>query len=392
VTPGPTLGGETARVSVVVPAHNCAGQLRYCLEKLAASTCRAYQVIVVDDASTEDETAAVAEEFGARLHRLVENQGPAGARNVGAGLASTDILYFVDADVGVHPGNVGAVLAAFDDDPGLDALFGSYDTLPTEPNFISQYRNLFHHFVHQNGSQQASTFWSGCGAIRRQLFLDFGGFDRGLYDRPAIEDIELGARLVRAGHRIAVKKAIQVTHLKRWTLWSMVRTDVFDRGIPWTRLILREGGMADDLNTSVSQRVSLLLVASLVLVFLVGAFLVPVLLALPPLAVLAVWLLDRHTLAHGISTGAGLVGLGVGIAALAWCVQVAPLWSAASAALVAGVVLLNLGFYGFYLRERGVLFAAAVVPLHILYFFYSGLAFAVGLFLHLTRDRSAHAA
>jgi len=270
----PVLGGESVRVSVVVPARNCPEQLRYCLDKLAESTCRAYEVIVVDDASTDD-TGSVAEEFGAQLARLPERMGPAGARNEGARLASSEILYFVDADVGVHPGNVGAVLACFDEDPELDALFGSYDTVPTEPNFISQYRNLFHHFVHQQGHEQASTFWSGCGAIRRRLFLDFGGFDPGLYDRPAIEDIELGARLVRAGHRIAVKKQIQVTHLKRWTLWGMIRTDVFDRGIPWTRLILREGSLPNDLNTSMAQRVSLLLVAALVVVFALAAWFFP---------------------------------------------------------------------------------------------------------------------
>lgn len=386
-----TLGGEPARVSVVVPAYNCPEQLRYCLTQLARSDCRAYEVIVVDDAST-DGTPAVAEEFGARLLIMPENGGPAEARNAGAREASTELLYFVDADVGVHPGNVAAVLAAFEDDAELDALFGSYDTVPTEPNFISQYRNLFHHFVHQQGHEEASTFWSGCGAIRRQLFLDFGGFDPGLYDRPAIEDIELGARLVKAGHRIAVKKAIQVTHLKRWTLWGMVRTDVFDRGIPWTRLILREGSLPNDLNTSVAQRVSLLLVASLVVVLAVAAWFVPLLLLLPLLVLATVVVGDRYTLAHGVTTTAGVLALAVGTALLAWSVRLAPLWTAAMVGLIAAVVLLNLRFYAFYLRERGLLFAAAVVPMHILYFFYSGLSFAVGMSLHLVHDRRAHAA
>lgn len=386
----PVLGGESVRVSVVVPARNCPEQLRYCLNKLAESTCRAYEVIVVDDASTDD-TGSVAEEFGAQLTRLPERMGPAGARNEGARLASSEILYFVDADVGVHPGNVGAVLACFDEDSELDALFGSYDTVPTEPNFISQYRNLFHHFVHQQGHEQASTFWSGCGAIRRQLFLDFGGFDPGLYDRPAIEDIELGARLVRAGHRIAVKKQIQVTHLKRWTLWGMIRTDVFDRGIPWTRLILREGSLPNDLNTSMAQRVSLLLVAALVVVFALAAWFFPLLLVLPPLIVLAALFGDRYTLAHGMTTLAGMAALTASVAVVGWSAWIAPQWTLALAALVAAVALLNLRFYAFYLRERGPLFAAAVVPMHILYFFYSGLSFAVGLFLHFVHDRSAHA-
>ncbi|MFT7463709.1 MAG: GT2 family glycosyltransferase [Pseudohongiellaceae bacterium] len=385
-----TLGGEPARVSVVVPARNCPGQLRYCLTQLAASACKAFEVIVVDDESTDD-TASVAEEFGAQLLRLPKRQGPAGARNEGAALAKTELLYFVDADVGVHTGNIGAVLEAFDHEADLDALFGSYDTVPSEPNFISQYRNLFHHYVHQQGHEEASTFWSGCGAIRRQLFLDFGGFDPGLYDRPAIEDIELGVRLVKAGHRIAVKKAIQVTHLKRWTLWPMVRTDVFDRGIPWTRLILREGNLSNDLNTSVAQRVSLLLVAAMVLVLGVAAWFVPLLLLLPVFVVATVAIGDRYTLSHGVTTSASVVAVGVGAALLAWSAWLAPVPTAILAGLVGAVALLNLRFYAFYAQVRGILFAAAVLPMHILYYFYSGVSFAAGMTLHLLQGRRTHA-
>lgn len=373
------------RVSVIVPARNCPGQLRYCLDQLAASTEQGFELIVADDASTDD-TAAVAESYGAKVIRLEKQAGPAGARNRGAEIATGDILYFVDADTGVHPHDIGAVVEAFDQDAGLSALFGSYDTKPTEPNFISQYRNLFHHFVHQEGQEEASTFWSGCGAMRKDVFLGHGGFDPGLYNRPAIEDIELGARLVKAGQRIAVKKHIQVTHLKRWTLWGTIRTDVFDRGIPWTRLILREGAMPDDLNTGVAQRVSLMLTALLLLTFVVGAWFQPWLCVLPVAGWLAIVGLDRWTLSHRMSTAGGwLVALAT-LAGLGWAAASAPWWAAASALWVAGIVGLNRRLYGFYARERGTLFAAAVVPMHILYFLYSGVAFGCGVLLHL-RDR-----
>ncbi len=49
-------------------------------------------------------------------------------------------------------------------------------------------------------------------------------------------------------------------HLKRWTFWGLVKTDVLDRGIPWTELILRDANMPDDLNLQLSQRVSVALV------------------------------------------------------------------------------------------------------------------------------------
>jgi len=74
--------------------------------------------------------------------------------------------------------------------------------------------------------------------------------------------------------------------------------------------------------------------------------------------------------------------------ALSW---LAPLWAGVSATIVLGIVFLNRALYIFYARERGSLFAAAVIPMHVLYFLYSGLAFGCGLLLHLLHDRRAHA-
>jgi glycosyltransferase involved in cell wall biosynthesis len=378
------------RVSVVIPARNCPEQLEFCLGRLAGSECTDYELIVADDAST-DGTAALAEELGATVVRLEKQSGPAGARNRGAQIATGEILYFIDADTGVHPGNVGAVIEAFDADPDLDALFGSYDTNPTERNLISQYRNLMHHFVHQQGSEEATTFWSGCGAIKRELFLEHGGFDPGLYGRPSIEDIELGARLVRAGHRIRVVKHLQVTHLKRWTLWNTIRTDVFDRGIPWTRLILREKNMPDDLNVGVAQRVSLILAYLGLMTFFVGAWYQPWLLVVPPVMVLALLGYDRWTLALGITPGGQMLVTAAMVALLAGLTWLAPYWMAASLVLVLLIALLNYRFYAFFLRERGAFFAIAVLPLHTLYFLYSGVAFGLGVLGHLFGGKQAAA-
>ena len=160
------------------------------------------------------------------------------------------LIFFLDADVAVHPETLGRALARFDADPALTAFFGSYDDQPGRTGFVSQYRNLLHHFVHQQGDfrddiRPAHTFWTGCGMIRRDVFLEYGGFDPRLYPRPAIEDIELGYRLTRAGHRIVLARDVLATHMKRWTLAEMVRTDIFRRGVPWMLLIKRTGDDRD---------------------------------------------------------------------------------------------------------------------------------------------------
>jgi hypothetical protein len=81
-------------------------------------------------------------------------------------------------------------------------------------------------------------------------FLAIGGFDTVRFPRPQIEDIELGYRLRDAGGRIVLDPTVQGTHLKQWTFWRMLRTDVIDRGIPWMRLLLeRRGRTRTSLNT-----------------------------------------------------------------------------------------------------------------------------------------------
>ncbi len=379
------------QLSVVVPARDAGPLLRACLERLAASSRSDFETIVVDDASTDD-TGDVARAHGARVIHLARQGGPAAARNAGAGAARAELLLFIDADVGVHPDTIDRVIRSFETDARIDALFGSYDDRPAEPAFLSRYRNLQHHFVHQHGRERASTFWSGCGAMRRAVFLDHGGFDQAAYERPSIEDIELGVRLCRAGHRIALQKDIQVTHLKRWTLWGMIRTDVRDRGVPWTRLVLASGGAPDDLNLRRSQRLSGVFALALLAAWLVGAWSLPTLLLLPLLAYGGVLAADGLTrrdaaapaaLVVGALTGVGcLLVLAPGVAGDPGVVQVA---TRAMALLLLLLVLLNLAFYRFMARATHPLLLPLVVPLQLLYYLYATLAFAVGTLLHLLR-------
>ena len=190
-------------LSVVIPVRNGGHDFERCLRRLRDSHPTDYELIVIDDGST-DGSAELAESFGAIVVRNPATQGPAAARNTGARVATAPLVFFLDADVALHPETLGRVVARFEADPELSALFGSYDDAPTAPGLVSQFRNLLHHYVHQQGefvagARPARTFWTGCGAIRRRDFLDLGGFDPELYTRPAIEDIEFGYRLTRAG-------------------------------------------------------------------------------------------------------------------------------------------------------------------------------------------------
>jgi Glycosyl transferase family 2 len=184
-----------------------------------------------------------------------ERMGPAAARNLGARDAAGDVIVFVDSDVVVHADVFERIRAAFDGDPELAAVFGSYDDDPGGDGLVSDFRNLLHHYVHQQGAGPTTTFWAGLGAIRRDALLALGGFDEQRFPRASVEDIELGARLHRHGGRIVLDPSIQGKHLKTWTLRGMLKTDLVDRGVPWLRILLADRSHSTVLNLGWRHRV-----------------------------------------------------------------------------------------------------------------------------------------
>src|SRR5205807_1459536 len=134
------------------------------------SSFRDYECIVADDGST-DGSAQVARERGFMVVSTGGRRGPAYARNLAAKSATGGILFFIDSDVCVSPGTLQRLIDNFEREPEIDAVMGSYDDGPESQDFLSMYKNLMHCYVHQNSRHEACTFWSGCGAIRKSVFL-----------------------------------------------------------------------------------------------------------------------------------------------------------------------------------------------------------------------------
>lgn len=314
------------RLTIIIPTHNAEDTIQSCINSLANAKRLPDETIVVDDNST-DGSALIAHGHHTRIIYLEGgSRGPAYARNRGAEAATGDVLVFIDSDVTVHSDTLLLIEKAFLEHLDVDALFGSYDDHPPRQGLVNQYKNLMHHYVHQHGEKEAFTFWAGCGAVRRDVYIKSGGFDE-VYTRPSIEDIELGYRLRRAGYRIRLCPEIQVTHLKKWTLASLIYTDIFCRAIPWTRLILQDGKIPSDLNLDNKSKLSALLVLFTLCCFLLG-FLIP----------LIRW------------------GLPVSIAFL---------------------IGLNKSIYYFFKGKHGIPFMLGAVLMHWLYLFYSSLVFVL---------------
>lgn len=323
-------------VSIIIPAHNASQYLDRCLRAVAKSTYSSFELIVVDDGSIDD-TAEIGRKNGALVLKMQRQAGPAAARSSGARNATGEILFFIDADVLIKPDTVERVVADLTTSENVSAVFGTYDDSPAAKNFISQYKNLQHHFVHQHSSQEASTFWAGCGAIRRDVFHRVGGFDQHRYEKPSIEDIELGYRMKKMGYRILLDKDLQVKHLKQWNLLSLLRADILYRAIPWSELIIKSGDMINDLNLQFSAKISAILIA-------LSVGLLPVVLFKPQLIYLI------------------------------------------SIFLVI-IIILNYKFYKFLSNRNGILFSVSTFPLHLLYYFYSGLIFAMCQVMHIFSEK-----
>ncbi len=313
------------RFSFIVPFHRGLPCLARCLAALDPLPPESELIIAAD--GPVDDCRQLALLHRARVIAIEEASGPAVARNVAAAAAVGDVLVFIDADVVVARVGLTRMTRMFVEHPETAAAFGSYDERPAEPGFISQYKNLSHSFIHHSSAIEARTFWAGFGAVRRDAFHAIGGFDE-RFDRPSVEDIDFGYRLAHAGCAVVLDPTISACHLKRWTFRSVIVSDVRDRGIPWTQLILRYGVLRDDLNLRAEYR------WSIVLAYLAVAALV--------------------CAAYDLRFLAGV-----------------PL-------LLAGLIALNRRSLQFFYRKRGLWFAVRVSFLQVLHHLCNGLSFATG--------------
>jgi glycosyltransferase involved in cell wall biosynthesis len=305
-------------ISVIIPVFNGGQTLNSCLSSVFASDYSHFEVIVVDDHST-DNSRTVARHWPCRLIELPSNGGAAAARNAGAAVSAGSILFFLDADILIRPESLSRVAAVFRENANVAALFGSFgeDTIPKD--FFSQYKNLLHHYTHQNSRTDATTFASGFGGVRAKVFDELNGFQA---SQRFLEDIEFGYRMRERGYRVLLDKGLQMTHCKRYTFTSLVRSDFFGRAIPWTMLMLERRTYQNDMNTRVNNLLS----------FPVSALLLvaPVLFPLRQI---------------------GIVSL----------------------SLISLLIMLNYGFLSFLYAKRGARFALGGVAMIWFFYLYSGL-------------------
>jgi len=221
-------------VSVIIPTYNRAADLRHCLEALAAQTLSPdrYEVLVIDDGSSDETPAVVAEAQLTACHDLRSfvqpNRGPGAARNQGIRHASGEVIAFTDDDCRPDRDWLEALLTALPADPRIAGIGGR--TVRLRDTLVSRYIDAIGMLHHPR--KQGSVLWlvTANALYRRSSLSEVGGFEE-QFGWPGGEDVELSARIRAKEYSLTTTEKAIVHHNHRDSLRGLYRTCVrYGRG------------------------------------------------------------------------------------------------------------------------------------------------------------------
>jgi GT2 family glycosyltransferase len=244
-------------VSVIIPTYNNAPVLRRCLEALERQQGpRPFEVIVVDDGSTDD-TQAVCAAFPKVRYLRQENRGPAAARNHGVREAGGEIALFTDADCEPEPDWLEEMLAPFEE-AEVVGVKGAYRSRQRElvARLVQlEYEDKYRRMARFRHIDFIDTY---AAAYRRDVFLRYGGFDE-RYRTASVEDQEFSFRLAADGHKMVFNPRAVVWHRHVRNLSAYLRKK-YKIGF-WKSFLLRRhpGRVKGDTHTPASLKLQVLL-------------------------------------------------------------------------------------------------------------------------------------
>ncbi|MFN8607336.1 MAG: glycosyltransferase [Vulcanimicrobiota bacterium] len=204
------------RLSVIICTRNAAHYLNDCLSSLQQQLDPPHEIIVVDG-NSQDGSADVLAHFQEKLPGLRwfdqgETVGLAAARNRGMEAATGDLVAFLDVDARACPEWTQVCRARFEADPGLTGLGGR--GIEVTVSDADRFRGRYYQQTWGSKPKSHVPFLYGLSSsYRRELALAAGGFDERFLGSG--EDVDLGLRLNRLGHRLDFEPAMLVYHARR---------------------------------------------------------------------------------------------------------------------------------------------------------------------------------
>jgi glycosyltransferase involved in cell wall biosynthesis len=259
--------GEARSISVVIPNHNGAATIGKCLAAALASDHPCFEVVVVDDGST-DGSVSIVESFPVKLVRFPVRRGVSNARNAGAAASSGELLLFIDADC-LLPRDALALAEAAHDGSRDRVVGGTYTALPHDRDFFSGFQSVFiRHF--ETKAERPDYVAAHAMLVDARRFRESGGFVEGSFIgfAASVEDVELSHRLRRDGCELVMGPGFQVTHVFRFSLARSL-ANAFKKARFWTTYSLANRDVLADSGTA-SRELKANVVSAFVALGLVG--------------------------------------------------------------------------------------------------------------------------
>jgi GT2 family glycosyltransferase len=232
------MTSRAPRVSVVVVCWNAERSLAKCLRHLLAQEYSDYEVIVVDDGSTDDSLQVARRSLDSGTVAIVAstiNRGCAHARNLGLRHADGDIVAFIDADGFAAPDWLANLVVPFERDPSIGAVASTvfFDSNPRVLNGAGGSVNRRGEGIDLNFGdayehatlREEVLYPMGCGmALRRSTAARVGEFDDRILNY--YDDVDYGIRVWRAGYRVVLAPRAWIDHGFQQSFGNSLRKDL----------------------------------------------------------------------------------------------------------------------------------------------------------------------
>lgn len=220
-------------LSIIVRAHDCKRTIDECFKSIKESKFRDYELIVVNSGvqNTSDSIAR----FADKVVSLSGSCHRSKVLLVGIEVSAGPIIVNIDSDIIIRPDTLTKIYDYFLQHPQTDALTGLLSKEHPNPDFFSQYKNLYMHYIFRRLPEKVTFLYGSIFAIRREAITSYDP------DIRFAEDTVLGQKLIACGRQIAFLKDLEVVHLKKYNLLSFMRND-FRVPFYWARIFLRYKG------------------------------------------------------------------------------------------------------------------------------------------------------
>ena len=212
--------------SAIIPVHNAEENILDLILSLKKLKDNPSQIIVVDDASSDNTNTLINKLEGISLITLKDNVGAASARNIGAEKATSEWLLFIDSDCILPPSSIKyAFPSNIEFKKGIVGRMGVFSKKKIGISPISDYKNMQRHFEIIKMNNPPGVFCSSCFTITKQAYLKCGGFNENFGKTPT-EDNEFYFRLTKKNLFIKYNALFGFNHNKKMSIFTLFGNDL----------------------------------------------------------------------------------------------------------------------------------------------------------------------